>query len=49
MQKKYEYVITEVNQPTAKAIQQFHEHFHEFMLRITNAEEKNEKQSVDAT
>lgn len=40
MQKKCEYVVKEANQPSDKAVRQFHEHFYEFMLRTTESEKK---------
>lgn len=44
MQKKIEYVVTKINQPTAKTIRQFHEQIHKFMERVTDTNNKTKNQ-----
>jgi hypothetical protein len=40
LQKKCEYIIKEVNQPSERTMRQFHKEMYQTILRITETEEK---------
>jgi hypothetical protein len=40
MQKKFQYVVKELNQPSDKAVRQFHQQINEWMKRLTVSETK---------